>query len=333
MVQAAAIILAAGQGSRMKSKKAKVLHKVAGLEMVNHTVRSVRLAGIDRIIVVIGFQGDKVRAVLDGVSLAEQKEQLGTGHAVDQCRHLLGDFTGPVLVTYGDTPLFRGETFRKLLEHHSQSKAAATIVTAIFDDPTGYGRVVRDGQGHVLGVVEHKDANGQELQIKEINTGTYCFDSQLLFHYLTQITPENAQAEYYLPDVIPLMIKGGHTVEGFVLDDAAESMGINDRIQLAEAEAILRDRICAYWQSQGVTIMDPKSTWIEWDCEIGQDTTIYPGCMIQKGTKIGQDCIIGPNCHLIEAEIADGVALENIVVSGRVVGKGEQIAPFSLMTK
>ncbi|NLL43553.1 MAG: NTP transferase domain-containing protein [Firmicutes bacterium] len=333
MVQAAAIILAAGQGSRMKSKKAKVLHRVAGLEMVNHAVRSVRLAGIDQIIVVIGYQGDRVQAVLEGVTLAEQKEQLGTGHAVDQCRQLLEDFTGPVLVTYGDTPLFRGETFQALLEFHSQSQAAATIVTAIFDDPAGYGRVVRNEAGHVLGVVEHKDADEQQRQIKEINTGTYCFDSKLLFHYLTRITPENAQAEYYLPDVLPLLLEGGHRIEGFVLEDAAESMGINDRIQLAEAEAILRDRICAYWQRQGVTIMDPKSTWIEWDCEIGQDTIIYPGNFIQKGTKIGQDCVIGPNCHLSEAQIADGVLLENTIVSGRVVGREAKIAPFSLMTK
>lgn len=333
MEQAAAIILAAGQGSRMQSKKAKVLHELAGLEMVNHAVRSVQLASFDPIIVVIGYQADRVKAVLDGVALAKQKEQLGTGHAVDQCRSILEGFDGPVLVTYGDTPLFRSATFHNLLEYHNQSKAAATILTAVFADPTGYGRVVRAKGGEVLGVVEHKDANDQERQIKEINTGTYCFDSKLLFHYLTQITPANAQAEYYLPDVLPLMIKGGHKIDGFVLEDATESMGINDRIQLAEAEAILRDRICNYWQRTGVTIMDPKSTWIEWDCQIGQDTVIYPGSFIQKGTTIGQDCKIGPNCRLVEAQIADGVILENTIVAGRVVGKGEKIAPFSLMTK
>ena len=333
MEQAAAIILAAGQGSRMQSKKAKVLHTLAGLEMVNHAVRSVRLVPFDPIIVVIGYQADKVQAVLDGVALAEQKEQLGTGHAVDQCRTLLEGFDGPVLVTYGDTPLFHSATFHNLLGYHKQEKAAATILTAVFDDPAGYGRIVRDDHGQVLGVVEHKDASHEERQIKEINTGTYCFDSKLLFHYLTQITPANAQAEYYLPDVLPLMIKEGHRIGGFVLEDATESMGINDRIQLAEAEAILRDRICADWQRMGVTIMDPKSTWIEWDCQIGQDTVIYPGSFIQKGTTIGQDCRIGPNCRLAQAQIADGVTLENTIVVGRVVAKGEKIAPFSLMTK
>ena len=333
MEQAAAIILAAGQGSRMQSKKAKVLHELAGLEMVNHAVRSVQLASFDPIIVVIGYQADRVKAVLDGVALAEQKEQLGTGHAVDQCRSILEGFDGPVLVTYGDTPLFRSATFHHLLAHHKQSKAAATIVTAMFDDPTGYGRIVRADHGHVLGVVEHKDANDEERQIKEINTGTYCFDSKLLFHYLTQITPVNAQAEYYLPDVLPLMIKGGQKIDGFLLEDATESLGINDRIQLAEAEAILRDRICAEWQRAGVTIMDPRSTWIEWDCQIGQDTVIYPGSFIQKGTTIGEDCTIGPNCRLVAAQIADGVALENTIVYGRVVAKGSTVAPFSLMTK
>ncbi len=332
MGQAAAIILAAGQGSRMRSSKTKVLHPVAGLEMVNHAVRSVRLAAIDAIIVVIGHQAERVQAAVDGVTFAEQKEQLGTGHAVDQCRDILRDFDGPVLVTYGDTPLFRSETFQELVEYHVQSKTAATIVTAVFDDPTGYGRILRDGD-QVLGVVEHKDANAQELAIAEINTGTYCFDSKLLFQYLAQITPDNAQAEYYLPDVIPLMVEAGHKIGGFILEDATESMGINDRVQLSTAESILRDRICTYWQNVGVTIVDPKSTWIEWDCQIGQDTVIYPGSFIQKGSIIGQSCVIGPNCRLSGAKIADGIKAENAVVVDTVVAAGEMIVPFSYLTK
>ncbi|MCK9525646.1 MAG: NTP transferase domain-containing protein [Limnochordia bacterium] len=332
MGKAAAIILAAGQGSRMQSKKAKVLHELAGLEMVNHAVRSVRLASFEEIIVVVGYQGDRVAEVLDGVTLARQEEQLGTGHAVDQCRTILADFDGPVLVTYGDTPLFRSDTFQDLLKYHNESEVAATILTAVFDDPTGYGRILRGEDGQVLGVVEHKDASSAERQIQEINTGTYCFDSKQLFHYLTQITPANAQAEYYLPDVLPLMVQGGQRIGGFVLEDPAESMGINDRIQLAEAEAILRDRMCAHWQRMGVTIVDPKSTWIEWDCQIGQDTVIYPGSSIQKGTVIGQDCHIGPNCRLEKARVLDGVALEYSIISGRVVAKGDSVAPFSLMT-
>lgn len=333
MARAAAIILAAGQGSRMRSKLAKVLHPLAGLEMVNHVVKNVRLASFEEIIVVIGYQGDKVQAVLDGVALAEQKEQLGTGHAVDQCRELLGNFSGPVLVTYGDTPLFRGETFQRLLEYHIKEEAAATILTANFFDPSGYGRILRGTDNEVLGVVEQKDASPEELLITEINTGTYLFDSKLLFKYLTEITPHNVQSEYYLPDVLPLMIRDGHKAAGLVLEDAAECMGINDRVQLAEAEAILRDRICRFWQQQGVTIIDPTSTWIEWDCKIGQDTVIYPGSFIQKNTIIGQNCVIGPNCRLSEAEIRDGVRLENTVIEGRTIDQEKRIVPFSYLSK
>ncbi len=333
MHETAAIILAAGQGSRMKSNLNKILHSLAGLEMINHVVRSVRLAAFDEVLVVIGYQGDKVREVVEGVIFVEQKEQLGTGHAVNQCLDELKNFSGPVLITYGDTPLFRPDTFKKLIQYHQERKAAATILTAKYDDPTGYGRILRSKDNTVLGVVEQKDASESQLMINEINTGTYCFDSQLLFHYLAQITPDNAQAEYYLPDVLPLMLANGHIVEGFILDDPEESMGINDRIQLTEAGLILRDRNCRYWQEQGVTIMDPSSTWIEHGCTIGQDTVIYPQSFIQSGTTIGANCSIGPNCRLSAAHIGDGVKLENAVVENRVVQAGREIVPFSFLTK
>ncbi|MFY9495428.1 MAG: NTP transferase domain-containing protein [Limnochordia bacterium] len=331
MGKTAAVILAAGEGSRMLSKKAKVLHRLAGLELVNHVVRSVREAAFDRTIVVIGYQGDKVRQALSGVELVEQKEQRGTGHAVYQCREALKGFSGNVLVTYGDTPLFRGETFANALKYHEEQGAAATIVTAIFDDPTGYGRVIRDGD-RVLGVKEHKDASPDELAVTEINTGTYCFRSELLFEYLTKITPDNAQTEYYLPDVLPLLLKAGHKVAGYVLADPKESMGINDRSQLAEAEAVLRDRLCRKWMDRGVTIIDPATTWIEHDCTIGEDTVIYPNTYIQQGTEIGSDCIIGPNCRLSGAKIGDGVVMENTIVVGRHVDAGSHIAPFTFLT-
>ncbi|HBG09134.1 MAG: bifunctional N-acetylglucosamine-1-phosphate uridyltransferase/glucosamine-1-phosphate acetyltransferase [Limnochordia bacterium] len=334
MAEAAAIILAAGQGTRMNSDLAKVLHRLAGLEMVNHAVRNVRLAQFEQIIVVVGYQGEQVKAALEeGVLVVEQKEQLGTGHAVDQCRDVLRGFQGPVLVTYGDTPLFRSETFQELLAYHVEQGAAATIVTAHFDDPTGYGRILRGDRGEVLGVVEHKDATPEQRRIQEINTGTYIFQSELLFHYLAQITPDNAQAEYYLPDVLPRLLRDGHRVAGFVLDDPGESLGINDRIQLAEAEAILRERICRFWQKRGVTIIDPKSTWIEWGCQIGRDTVIYPGCLIQGGTRIGENCRIGPYCRLSGAEVESGTVLEYAVVVDRTVGKTDRILPFSYITK
>lgn len=333
MGKTAAIILAAGQGSRMRSDLAKVLHSLAGLEMVNHVVRSVRLASFDPVVVVIGYQGEKVQAVLEGVTLVEQKNQLGTGHAVDQCRETLQNFKGPVLVTYGDTPLLRPETFDKLIDYHRKHGAAATILTACFEDPSGYGRILRNEADQVVGVREHKDASPAELSIKEINTGTYCFDSELLFQYLTQITPHNAQAEYYLPDVLPLMLAAGQKVAGYILEDPRESMGINDRAQLSQAEAILRDRICCYWQEQGVTIVDPKTTWIELDCQIGQDTVIYPGSFIQKGSVIGEHCIIGPNCRLQGAKIGSGVTMEQTVAVDVIVESGQSVMPFSVLTK
>ncbi len=333
MSETAAIILAAGQGSRMRSELAKVLHPIAGLEMVNHVVRSVRTAAFDRVYVVVGHQGDRVRSVLRDVNCVEQLEQLGTGHAVDQCRSVLADFDGPVLVTYGDTPLFRGETFQELLNYHSSEQAAATVVTAYFEDPSGYGRVVRDKKGNVIKIVEHKDASEEELNIREINTGTYCFDSKLLFRYLKKITPDNAQSEYYLPDVLPLLIHDGYKVAGYVLEDPQESMGINDRIQLAQAEKIMRERICRYWMEQGVTLVDPDSTFIEVDCSIGQDTVIYPQTLIQRGTTIGKRCVIGPNCRLARAQIGAEVRMENTVVVGCSVGDKVQIDPFTYLAK
>ncbi|HHT74053.1 MAG TPA: NTP transferase domain-containing protein [Firmicutes bacterium] len=329
--QAAAVVLAAGQGSRMKSKRAKVLHKIAGLEMVRHVVRSVREAGINRIYVVIGHQGEEVRQVLGDVTCVEQAQQLGTGHAVAQCRSVLAGFDGPVLVTYGDTPLLTGATFRELIEYHRREEAGATVITAILDDPTGYGRIVRDKAGNVEAIVEHKDASPTQREIKEINTGTYCFNSKLLFEYLTQITPDNAQAEYYLPDVLPLMISAGHKVAGYVLPDPNESLGINDRVQLSQAESIMQERICRSLMLSGVTIIDPQNTYIELGCRVGQDTVIYPQTVIQGGTVIGEDCTIGPNCRLANSQIGSGVVVEHSVVVDSVIGDGVRIDPHSYL--
>lgn len=328
----AAIILAAGQGSRMKSKRAKVLHKVAGLELVRHAVRSVREAEFDQVYVVVGHQGDSVRQVLADVTCVEQAEQLGTGHAVEQCREALSSFAGSVLVTYGDTPLFRGSTFKELVAYHEDAGAAATVITARLDDPTGYGRIVRDAAGNVTAIVEHKDANPSQLEISEINTGTYCFDSKLLFKYLTQITPDNAQAEFYLPDVLPLMIRDGYKVAGFVLPDPNESMGINDRLQLSQAEQIMQERIKGELMQSGVTIIDPSSTYIELGCIIGQDTVIYPQTVIEAGTVIGEDCVIGPGCRLKNSIIGRGVTVEYAVVTDSEIGDNIQVGPYTHMT-
>lgn len=328
-VNASAIILAAGQGTRMKSNLPKVLHEIAGLSMVEHVVRSVRAANLESIYLVVGHQGDLVRAVTPDVTHVVQNEQLGTGHAVNQCRDQLADFNGIVLVTYGDTPLFRGITFQNVLEYHRQAGVAATVITAEMLDPTGYGRIIRADDGYLTQIVEHKDATTEQRRISEINTGTYCFDSRLLFDYLTKITPNNVQSEYYLPDVIPLMIKDGHKVAGFCIDDPAESMGINDRVQLAEAESIMRQRINHEHMLNGVTIINPEQTYIDLDCKIGQDTVILPNTYVQNGTSIGNQCEIGSNVRLSGASIDNNVTIEQSVIVDSSIGEKTTVGPFA----
>lgn len=324
-----AIILAAGQGQRMKSDLPKPLHKVCGVPMVKLIVDNVCAAGFDRVYLVVGHAGEQVRQAVPDIEYVVQEEQLGTGHAVDQCRQVLTDFDGPVLVTYADTPLFRAETFKAILDFHQKQRAAATVITAEFADPTGYGRVIRDDQGYIERIVEDKDASEAEQQIKEINTGTYCFDSKLLFKYLAEITPDNAQAEYYLPDVIPLMIRDGHTAAAYLLEDPEESIGVNDRVQLAQADRILRERICREHMLNGVTIINPEQTYIEPNCEIGRDTVIYPNTYLQRGTKIGNSCLVGPNVRLDAAELGDHVTIEQSIVLESSIGSETTVGPFA----
>ncbi len=326
-----AIVLAAGQGQRMRSKTPKVLHKITGLSMVGHVIRNVRAAGIDQTYLVIGHQGELVKQEVPDVIHVEQAEQLGTGHAVNQCRVALAEFEGIILVTYGDTPLFTADTFQQVLEYQREQMVAATVITAIMADPTGYGRIIRSESGRVTRIVEQKDANPSQLEIQEINTGTYCFDSQLLFTYLDKITPDNAQAEYYLPDVLPLLLGDGHEIAGYCISEAQESIGVNDRVQLAEAEQIMRKRICRNHMLAGVTIIDPQSTYIELDCQIGQDTVIHPNTHIQQGSVIGADCTVGPNARLTHTQLGNGVNIEQSVVLDSTVGDNCQIGPFAYL--
>ncbi|HKM17361.1 MAG TPA: bifunctional UDP-N-acetylglucosamine diphosphorylase/glucosamine-1-phosphate N-acetyltransferase GlmU [Limnochordia bacterium] len=326
---ASAIILAAGQGQRMKSELPKPLHKVCGVPMVKLAADSVRAAGIDRIYLVIGHGGEQVRQAVPGINYVVQAEQLGTGHAVDQCREMMAGVDGPVLVACADTPLFRAETFKDVLTFHQEQKAAAAVVTAVVGDPGGYGRVIRNEAGHVQQIVEERDALPPQKQIKEINTGTFCFDSRLLFQYLAEITPDNAQGEYYLTDVISGLVRDGHTVAAYALPDPEEALGVNDRIQLSQAEQLLRRRICHRHMLNGVTIINPEQTYVEPDCEIGNDTIIYPNTYIQKGTKIGANCLVGPNVRLEAAELADHVIIEQAVVLQGRIGGHTTVGPFA----
>lgn len=324
------IVLAAGQGTRMKSKLYKVLHPVCGKPMVSHVIDQVSKIGADRIITVVGHGAEQVKHELEGRSeFVLQKERLGTGHAVLQVKELLGGLEGHTLVVCGDTPLLTAETIQAVIDKHIEENAKVTVLTAIHEQPEGYGRVIRNDKGYVEKIVEHKDASPDELMVKEINTGTYCFDNQALFYALEKVTNDNAQGEYYLPDVIEILKREGHRVAAFCTDDRSETLGVNDRVALAEAEKIMRKRINEHHMKNGVTIIDPENTYIEVDIEIGQDTVIYPGTILAGKTKIGEDCMIGPNTEIRNCQIGPRTTVRHSALFESKIGSEVQIGPFA----
>ncbi|HLO10628.1 MAG TPA: bifunctional UDP-N-acetylglucosamine diphosphorylase/glucosamine-1-phosphate N-acetyltransferase GlmU [Pseudoneobacillus sp.] len=325
-----AIILAAGQGTRMKSKLYKVLHPVCGKPMVQHVVDQILNLQIENIVTIIGHGAEKVKAQL-GIksSYALQAEQLGTAHAVIQASEALQDKEGTTIVVCGDTPLIRAETMENLFQHHLANGAKASVLTAKADDPTGYGRIIRNDAGHVEKIVEHKDASEAERKIAEINTGTYCFDNQALFQALNSVTNDNVQGEYYLPDVIEIIKKQGDIVTAFQTNDFNETLGVNDRVALAEAETTMRKRINELHMKNGVTIIDPQNTYIDSDVSIGRDTIIYPGTTIKGQTTIGEDCMIGPNSELDSCEIGNETTIRQSVAHKSSIGSLVNIGPFA----
>ena len=325
-----AVVLAAGQGTRMKSKLYKVLHPVCGKSMVEHVIDNINTLNADRIVTVVGHGADMVKEKLGSKSeYALQAEQLGTGHAVQQAEQLLGNLEGTTLVVCGDTPLIRPETMQALFEHHKASNAKATILTAIAENPTGYGRVIRDENGQVAQNVEQKDANEEQKLVKEINTGTYCFDNKALFESLKLVTNNNAQGEYYLPDVIEILVKQGEIVSAYVTDDFNETLGVNDRFALSQAESFMRARINERHMRNGVTIINPESTHISSEAVIGSDTIIQPGTVIEGATVIGEDCIIGPNSHLVNATVGNRTTIHSSVILDSKVGNDTAVGPFA----
>ena len=288
------IVLAAGQGTRMKSKLYKVLHQVCGKSMVEHVIGQVKQLEPDQIVTVIGHGAQQVKETLQGqTQYVLQKEQLGTGHAVMQAQKILGDKKGTTLVVCGDTPLFKAETFKQLFNYHQQKQAAATVLTAVAPNPFGYGRIIRDQNGEVEKIVEQKDATPKQAAVHEVNTGVYCFDNLALFAALQQINNQNAQHEYYLTDVMEILKKTGQVVAAYQMADFNESMGVNDRIALAKATALMRQRINENQMKNGVTLIDPQTTYIDAGVKIGQDTVIEPGVVLKGKTVIGKDCLIG----------------------------------------
>ncbi|PPA68530.1 bifunctional UDP-N-acetylglucosamine diphosphorylase/glucosamine-1-phosphate N-acetyltransferase GlmU [Jeotgalibacillus proteolyticus] len=325
-----AVILAAGQGTRMKSKLYKVLHPVCGKPMVEHVLEQVKHANMNEVVTVVGHGAELVQAQLgDRSEFVLQAEQLGTAHAVMQAKDRLQDKDGITLVVCGDTPLITAETMSSLIQHHEEQQAKATILTAHQEDPAGYGRIIRDEAGLVKRIVEHKDASEAELAVNEVNTGTYCFNNRALFEALEKVNNDNVQGEYYLPDVIEILQSEGETIGAFQTAHASETLGVNDRVALAQAEKLMRARINEKHMRNGVSLIDPENTYISSEAQIGRDTVVYPGTVILGETVIGEDCVIGPASEFKDSKIADRTVIKQSVVHDSSIGSDVSIGPFA----
>jgi len=328
----AAVILAAGKGTRMKSKLPKVLHNLCGAPMLSYVIDAVATAGVKKTVVVAGYGADLVTREVEGkAEVVFQAEQLGTAHALMQANQNLKGFQGRLLVLCGDTPLIEAETLSLLAERHQDTGAAATVLTAVMQDPTGYGRVLRDGRGRVARIVEQKDASPEVIKVREVNTGIYCFEPEGLFKALSRVTPRNAQCEYYLTDVIEMYVKEGRPVEAVMAEDPVQVAGINDRIQLAEVEQHMRGKVLRDLMQSGVTVVDPFSTFVDRKVRVGRDTVIHPFTFIEGNTVVGEDCAIGPNTRLVDTVAGQGVTIQNSVVMGSSISDRCFIGPFSYL--
>lgn len=326
MKQVWAVILAAGEGKRMRSRLPKVLHPLCGKKMLEYILESAAEL-TSQVVIVVGHGALQVQETMgDRWIYVVQERRLGTGHAVMEALKELPR-KGLLLVLCGDTPLLEAQYLKQLAD--CCRDRAAAVATARVPDPAGYGRVVRDQDGGVARIVEDRDASPDEKEIGEINTGTYCFDLELLRNYLPRLGTENVQKEYYLPDVVAMMRKDGHSTGAYCLDDYRVGLGINNRAQLAEAVKILQDRIGQKLMQSGVTIEDPGAVSIDFDVQVGPDTVIRPGCVLEKGTVIGSDCLIGPGAHLSGAEIGDGSIVCQSVIKNKKVPGGSTIGPFA----
>jgi bifunctional UDP-N-acetylglucosamine pyrophosphorylase/glucosamine-1-phosphate N-acetyltransferase len=327
------VILAAGLGTRMRSKRAKVLHRAGGRSLVEHVVRAaLRLTSAEKIVVVTGHQAERVEEVLRpyGVRFARQTEQKGTGHAVACTRELLGKETGHLMVLYGDTPLLSAETLARLYDQQRGQNGGATLITTRLEDPTGYGRVILNADGTVAEIVEQKAASPDQLKIDVVNSGIYCFESDLFWKHVSEIVPNRASGEYYLTDMAAILSGAGHPVFPMHLDDASELLGINTRVELAQVDRLLRHRKVTELMLGGVTIEKPETVSIDSDVEIGTDTVIGPFAQILGTTRIGEDCTVGA-CSIVEnSTLADRVEIGPYsVVSSSRVGVEAHIGPFA----
>ncbi|MER2063420.1 MAG: bifunctional UDP-N-acetylglucosamine diphosphorylase/glucosamine-1-phosphate N-acetyltransferase GlmU, partial [Alkalibacterium sp.] len=330
MTKRFAVVLAAGQGTRMKSKLYKVMHPVMGKPMVGHVVDQALEAEIDNIVTVTGVGAETVQDYLgDKSKYVLQEEQLGTAHAVQQAEPILGNEEGTTVVICGDTPLLTKETLEGLMNHHEKAEAKATVLTAHADDPFGYGRVIRLEDGSVSKIVEQKDATEEEQAVQEINTGTYCFDNKALFDALKKVDNDNAQGEYYLPDVMEILKNQQELISAYQLTVKEEALGVNDRVALAEANRLMKQRINEKHMRNGVTMVDPAQTYIESDVTIGQDTVIEPGVYLKGETVVGEDSIIGAHSIIENSTIHSHVKVTSSHIEDSVMENTTAIGPNS----
>ncbi len=332
MSSLAVVILAAGKGTRMKSNLAKVLHPVTGAPMLKYSLDLSRTFHPQRIVVVIGDQAEVVREKFSSpdILFADQKEQLGTGHAVMVTGPALKDFRGTVLILCGDVPLLSEETAKKFLAIHENSNAHVSVLSVRLDDPRGYGRIVRGEDGRFLRIVEDKDLAPGQRSIQEINTGIYCMDAQFLFSTLPSLTDRNAQKEFYLTDLVEKAGAQGRKAIAHVTEEPLEVMGINTRIDLARANEHLRMKIGARHMLAGVTLLDPHTTYIDYGVKIRKDTILYPNCYLLGSTEIGEGCVVEPGCKLTDARVGDRVTIKaHSVISESVIEDGVDVGPFA----
>ncbi len=322
------LVLAAGKGTRMKSELPKVLHKVNGTPMIKKILDELDKLNTLENILVLGHKKELILEELGELNYVVQEEQLGTGHAVMMAKDKLKKFDGTLLVTCGDTPLLRAETLKKLYDKHIASGASTTILTSVYENPFGYGRIVKEA-GSVTAIVEEKEATDEIKQIKEVNAGVYCFDSKKLFEALESISNDNEKGEYYLTDVIKIQVGNGDKIDSYILEDNNEILGVNSKIQLAEAGEVLRNRKNTELMDKGVILIDPKATYIEENVKIGPDTVVYPGVIVEGKSVIGENVELIGNTRIENSEIHDNVRIESSVIEKSVIEADVTIGPFA----
>lgn len=332
----AVIVLAAGEGTRMKSAKPKVMHELAGLPLLGHVLTTASSLDASHVIPVIRHQRDHLAEYISTffptATIADQDEIPGTGRAVEcGLEKLPAEFNGAVVVTSGDVPLLQADTIDAMLEQHLSSGVGVTVLSALVEDPSGYGRIIRDAQGNFTGIIEHRDASAEQLEINEINAGVYVFDSALLRTALSKLGQHNAQGEKYLTDVVSIALEQGSTVQALAVTDEWQVAGINDRVQLAEVSAELNARLCDAWMRAGVTIVDPASTWIDVRVQLGRDVTLLPGTMLRGITVIGEGSTIGPEVLMTDTIVGEGASVVKSHVTSSKIGDGASVGPYSFL--